>query len=109
VASLLNINPVIGPDKIEGKYINFGQEMTFRRALQKLVDVIAQTHARGSALRVQILHGKNPEGVEMLKDILTRTFECLWLPVLPVAPVLGAHTGPSLTGLAAGPVGLFEF
>jgi DegV family protein with EDD domain len=109
VASLLNIKPVIGPDKEEGKYITFGQEMTFRRALQKIVDVIGETHARGSAMRIQLLHGKNLEGVEMLKEIINRQFECHWLPVMPVAPVLGAHTGPSLTGLAAGPQALFEF
>jgi DegV family protein with EDD domain len=107
VASLLNIKPVIGPDKVEGKYITFGQEMTFRRALVKLVDVIAATYARGSALRVQILHGKNLEGVEMLRDIISKEFDCNFLPVLPVAPVLGAHTGPSLTGCAAGPLDVF--
>lgn len=31
-----------------------------------------------------------------------------FLPVGPIAPVLGAHTGPGLVGLCAAPLSVFE-
>jgi hypothetical protein len=33
---------------------------------------------------------------------MSETFECYFEPLVPVAPVLGAHTGPSLVGMAVG-------
>ena len=63
----------------------------------------------GEALRVQLLHGFNPEGVEMLRDEMLRRFSKItWLPTATIAPVLGAHTGPSMVGMAVAPMELFS-
>lgn len=103
VASLLNIKPIIGVDKITGKYFQQGQEITFKRAIRKLVTTVEKMHPAGSSIRVQIVHGKNPEAVEILRGFLAATFDCQWLPTIAVGPVLGAHTGPGLIGLIVGP------
>lgn len=108
LASVLNIKPIIGVDKIYGKYIQLGRHVSVRRSIQGLAEVVAEKYGVGSRLRVQLLHGDNPEGVELLRQKLTELFDCVWLPTLPVAPVLGAHTGPGLVGLSVGPATLFE-
>ena len=107
LASLLNIKPVIGVEKEGGTYINLGQEITLKRGIHKIADQVASLYGEGSAIRVQLLHGLNLEGVEILKASLIDRFECHWEPTVPVAPALGAHTGPSLVGLSVGPWELF--
>lgn len=100
VASILNIKPIIGVEKEGGTYVQMGQVRTFKRAVQRLVNIISDKHPPGSALRVQVLHSYNFEGAAMLKDLIDQTFECTWLPEGHISLVLGAHTGPSMIGAA---------
>jgi DegV family protein with EDD domain len=107
IASVLNIKPLIGVEKVNGTYVQLGQARTFKRAVAGLVDRIAQSHAPGSALRVQVAHADNPSGAAMLRELVDQRFECTWLPVGPISPVLGAHTGPSMIGVAYAPADAF--
>lgn len=107
LASLLNIKPIIGVEREHGKYISHGQEMTLKRAILKLVDLVTQLYPEGTLLRVQPLHGDNQEAVQVMMDKLAEHFELKREAITPVAPVLGAHTGPSLVGLSVGPMALF--
>jgi DegV family protein with EDD domain len=109
LASVLKIRPVIGVDKENGKYFTMGQERTMKRALQKIVDLIAGMYPEGMQLRLQLLHGKNPESLEILRELLTERFQnILWTPTATVGPILGAHTGAGLVGLGVGPADLFK-
>jgi fatty acid-binding protein DegV len=54
-------------------------------------------------MRFQILHGNNLDGAEMLRERLAQLFEATFLPTTVIAPVLGAHTGAGLVGLALAP------
>jgi DegV family protein with EDD domain len=108
VASMLNIKPVIGVEHESGKYATHAQEVTMKRAISKIGDVIAKIFPGENKMRVQLLHGKNPEAVEMLRKRMQQMFDCHFEPTVPVAPVLGAHTGPSLVGLAVAPQKIFE-
>ncbi len=108
VASLLNIKPIIVVDKISGKYVQASQEVTFKRAIHKMVELISHSFPEGSALRVQLLHGNNPEALEILRQRLDDLFKCTYLPTMAIAPVLGAHTGPGLVGLSFGPENLWD-
>jgi DegV family protein with EDD domain len=107
VASILNIKPMIGVEKVGGTYAQLGQVRTFQRALAGLADLMAEKHAPGSALRVQVLHAYNPEGAAVLRDIIDQRFDCTWLPLGPMSLVLGAHTGPSMVGVAFAPLEAF--
>jgi DegV family protein with EDD domain len=109
MASVLKIKPVIGVSKDEGKYFVMGQEFTFKRAIQKIVEVISEKIPKGTTLRVQLLHGNNLNGLEMLRECLNESYECWYNRPLAIAPLLGAHTGPSLVGLAVAPLDLFKF
>lgn len=104
LASLLNIKPMIGVEKVGGTYVQLGQVRTFAGAIKGLVGIISRHHAPGSALQVQVLHADNPEGAHELRDLVDRRFKCTWLPVEPMSLVLGAHTGPSMVGVAFAPL-----
>ena len=107
VASVLNIKPLIGVEKDRGTYVQCGMERTLKRAILALADAVARKHPPGSALRMQVLHGDNAEGAALLRERLDQLFQCTWLPTSPIAPVLGAHTGPGLVGIAFAPQAAF--
>lgn len=107
LASVLNIKPIIGVEKEGGTYVQRGQQRTLDRAILKIADLVAEQHPPGSDLRVQVLHGDNPQGAARLQERLSQLFKCTWLPTGPIAPVLGAHTGPGLVGLVYAPEAAF--
>lgn len=107
IASILNIKPMIGVEKVKGTYVQLGQARTFKRAVKGLVDLASKTHAPGTALHIQVLHAFNPEGARMLREQLDLRFECMWMPMGPMSLVLGAHTGPSMVGVAFAPASAF--
>lgn len=107
LASVLHIRPVIGVDKENGKYYTLGQERLMKKALQRIATIIAGLYPEGTPLRVQLLHGKNPDAVEILREQLVSQFECHFTPLVHVAPILGAHTGESLVGLSVGPADIY--
>ncbi|MEJ5225213.1 MAG: DegV family protein [Anaerolineales bacterium] len=100
IASLLNIKPIIGVEKVGGTYVQKGQARTFKGAIKGLVDQMLRLHPEGTELQVQVLHAFNPEGGAMLKEMISRYFKCDWLPMTPMSLVLGAHTGRSMVGVA---------
>jgi len=107
IASMLNLKPLIGVEKVNGTYVQLGQARSFKGAVKGLVDRMADQHAPGSALRVQVLHSQNPQGAAMLRELIDRRFDCTWLPAGPMSLVLGAHTGPSMVGVAYAPMTTF--
>jgi len=107
IASVLNLKPLIGVEKENGTYVQLGQVRTFKGAVKKLADLMARQHAPGSALRVQVLYSDNPEGAAMLREQIDERYDCTWLPVGPMSLVLGAHTGPSMIGVAYAPIEAF--
>jgi len=100
LAQVLNIKPLIGVEKVNGTYTQEGQARSLEKAILKLADHVAERHAPGSSMRFQILHGHNAQGAALLRERLDKLFQCAWLPTSSIAPVLGAHTGPGLVGVA---------
>ncbi len=107
LASVLNIKPIIGVGKEDGKYYQRGQARTFPRAMAKLVDVVAEQHGAGTPLRMQIMHTNNLAGVAEVKALFDTRFRVSWVPPQVVAPVLGAHTGLGLVGVAYAPLSAY--
>jgi DegV family protein with EDD domain len=108
LASLLNIKPIISVEKVHGTYINMGQEITLKRAIHKMAELVAGWYPSVGKMRVQLLHGDNLPAVEILRERLTQLIDCSFLPTAVVAPVLGAHTGPGLVGLAFAPAEAYQ-
>ncbi|MEW6648953.1 MAG: DegV family protein [Chloroflexota bacterium] len=107
VASLLNIRPVISVSKQDGRYYTVAQERTFRKAVQKLAHTVRDSFPQTNRLRLQLIHGYNPAGIDLLREALENLVECFWLPPVRVGAILGAHTGSTLVGLSAAPAELY--
>jgi DegV family protein with EDD domain len=107
IASLLDLKPLIGVEKVHGTYVQLGQARSFQAALRGLADRMAHWHQPGSALRAQVLHAHNPQGAAALREWVDRHFQCTWLPTGPMSLVLGAHTGPTMVGIAFAPQAAF--
>jgi DegV family protein with EDD domain len=99
IASVLSIKPLIGVEKLRGTYVQMGQERSFPKAVDGLVDMVGKFHAGGSALRVQVAHAMNPEGAKLLQERLAERYRISLQPLRRMSLVLGAHTGPSMIGM----------
>jgi len=107
MAQVLDLKPIIGVEKVEGKYASITQARTLEKAIRKIPEHIASMHPEGTPMRAQIMHAFNPDGAERLRETMNQLFKCEWLPVGPIAPVLGAHTGPTLVGVAYAPIATY--
>jgi DegV family protein with EDD domain len=107
VAAALQLKPIIKVDKGSGKYIDAGRGRTMKGAIHQIATLIMKMYGEGARLRIQLLHGDNLPAVDMLKEELTKVIDAVFDETLHIAPVLGAHTGPSMVGLSAGPLQLF--
>ncbi|MCX6054170.1 MAG: DegV family protein [Chloroflexi bacterium] len=108
LASMLNIKPMIGVEKVKGTYVQHGMARTFAGAVKGLSDYVTKKYREGSKLRVQVLHSYNPEGAQMLIDEMNKRFKCDWLPTGLLSLVLGAHVGSSMVGVAFAPLEVFS-
>ena len=108
IASVLNIKPLIGVEKVNGTYVQLGQNRSFEGALKGLLELMKKQHAPGASLQVQVLYSYNPEGGERLRTLIDGVYDCSWLPLGPMSLVLGAHTGPSMVGVAYAPAEVFS-
>jgi len=108
LGSVLNIKPIIGVEKVKGTYVQLSQAWTFEHAIGELVNHMSHQYSPDISLRVQVVHGQNLEGAQMLRDLVNKRYKCTWLPTCSVCPVLGAHTGPSVVGIAYAPESIFE-
>lgn len=108
LASVLQIKPLIGVHKELGNYTQEGQARSFMNALNGIVEIMKKTVNTLEPLRVQIAHTANIEGAHQLKDKVTEVYKCDWLHLGQISFVLGAHTGPSMVGIAFAPNKVFE-
>jgi DegV family protein with EDD domain len=107
VASILRIKPIIGMNEVDGRYSNVGQEMTMSRAMRKMVHVVQEKFGE-QKLRLQLMHGNNLPGVDLLKSAVAGVLNCVEDKLVPVTLVLGAHAGPTVVGLAAVPQAILD-
>jgi DegV family protein with EDD domain len=101
IASMLNIRPIITVDG-EGKYVEAGKFISFKRALTGMCSVIQNFFDTSRPLLIQIVHGENPIGVEILSNVLAERLHCQFNPVIQGDVAAGAHVGPSIVGLVVG-------
>jgi DegV family protein with EDD domain len=108
IASVLNIKPLIGVEKVKGTYVNLGQARSFAHAIKGLGDYVSRKVASGSHLRAQVVHAANPEGAQALMEEISGRFKCDWVPLRQLSLVLGAHVGRSMIGVAFAPAEVFD-
>jgi DegV family protein with EDD domain len=96
-ASLLGLKPMF---ELTGGGVNaIGRPRTRARALRRLVEAMRK-RVGDLPVHACVMHGDCPSDAEELRGVLESEFECLELYVSEFTPVMGAHTGPGLLGLA---------
>jgi DegV family protein with EDD domain len=102
LASALQIKPLLAVEKTGGRLVQMGLARTFSHALTELAQMVTRMYPRGSALAVIAGHTRVPEGVMKLREHMDALFHCHWREDIRISPVLGAHGGPTLVGMAFG-------
>jgi DegV family protein with EDD domain len=109
LASMLDIKPIIGVDtKGDGKYIQLGQARTIGSAIKSLAEILKNRMSAAGPFRSQVVYALNPDSVDETQKAINEKLACYWLPANRLSLVLGAHTGPTLIGVACAPRAVFE-
>jgi DegV family protein with EDD domain len=97
MAKLLQVKPVL--TLRNGKAEPVARPRTKRRALETLLKLM-QEKLTGTPLHAAVMHGDAPEEAEYLEKEIKARFSPIELLISRFTPVMGAHTGPGLYGIA---------
>jgi DegV family protein with EDD domain len=102
LGTMLQIKPVLY--LADGHVDVFARPRTMPKALGVMMQEMAeQVDKAGRArhpLHVAILHADEPVKAEALRQQVAEWFDCAELYVIEFTPVMGAHTGPGVLGVA---------
>jgi len=96
--SLLSVKPIMQIS--QGEVGLLEKARTKPRAVERLLDIMGERIPSGEPVHAAVLHTNVPEEAERLKERVASRFNCVELYVTEFTPVMGAHLGPGLLGLA---------
>lgn len=94
--TLLQIRPVL---YVNGQVDVLAKTRTKPRATRLILQRIKE-YLAGRPAHIAILHADAPHEAEALRQTVVERFDCAELYVTEFTPVMGAHTGPGLLGVA---------
>ncbi|MBI5957374.1 MAG: DegV family protein [Chloroflexi bacterium] len=106
IGQVLNIKPVVTVAKTGeklGTYIPAGRVRSMPKAIDAFIEHMVQQIGAGSKLRAITVYGDDPKLAAQLNAQLAQKFDCVFLEMVPTAPVLGVHVGPSALGIGYAP------
>ena len=96
-ASLLRLKPIF--ELRHSKIENLGRPRTTRRAMNKIIDLMAE-RVHGNRIHVSVNHVASEENALTLHRRIIDEFDCAESFVTEFTPVMGAHIGPGMIGVA---------
>ena len=96
-ASLLQIKPIF--ELAGGEVRTLARPRTRRRAIRRVADLVAERAGQGE-LHATVMHANAASDAADLGRYLGAELDCDDLFVSEFTPVMGAHTGPGLLGVA---------
>lgn len=103
LGSVLNVKPILYLNK--GKIDGLALARTRKKALQTLIEETAQRHG-DVPIHAVITHTHAPEIAEELRTLAAQQLRCEEVHIVETGPVIGAHLGPGMVGIAACPAHL---
>jgi DegV family protein with EDD domain len=97
LGTALQIKPVLYLDG--GRIEVMAKPRTKPKAIRLILQRIAE-QAEGRRLHAAIIHADVPQEAEELRKTVAERFNCAELYVTEFTPVMGAHTGPGILGVA---------
>lgn len=98
LASWLKVKPITAIK--EGVVEPLAKPRTRPKAIDKLIELMAEQVKDTSPLHVAVMHGDVLEEAEQLKQRLIAKFMCSEMLTSEITPVIGTHTGPGTLGMA---------
>jgi DegV family protein with EDD domain len=97
LGSVLQIKPILTIR--DGRVESYERERTYRRALARLVEIIASQYHPGPETPLTIMHAGANEEVELLSEQLRTRLGLDHIPVSSLPPAIVVHGGPGLLGV----------
>ncbi len=97
MGSMLQIKPIISVE--DGRAEVLDRPRTRAKAVRRILEIMERRVGSNPA-HVAVLHGDALEEAERLRDEVASRFDCVELFITELSPVLGAHAGPGVLGLA---------
>lgn len=95
--SVLQIKPIL--HVVDGRVEAFAKPRTRRRAIDTMLEAMAE-HVGDRPVHAAVMQGDAAQEAEALRQRIADRFDCLELYVTEFTPVMGAHAGPGLLGIA---------
>lgn len=98
LGTIIKIKPIIHVND-EGKLIVIGKERGRKKALQTLVERMAEKSQGFDNDIVMITHGDALEDAEYVKGLIQERFGITNIMINPLGTVIGSHTGPGVISI----------
>jgi len=98
LGSLLQIKPIFTLTDGEARPVT--KARTASGAIRSILQLMEQKVVKGQLLHVAVMHADALDRAVVLKDQISSRFDCAELFIAEFTPVMGAHTGPGLVGVA---------
>lgn len=99
VAKILDLKPVIALDE-EGKSVVFSKAFTEKGSMKNAIRSVEKLLRHNKIWEYAITHANNPEALEYIRTEMEKLTGKKPLFIEQVSPVLGANTGPGVTGIS---------
>ena len=96
-ASLLKLKPIF--ELNQSQIRSLARPRTAQRASEKMIELMAE-RVGGATVHAIVMHVASSEKAEQLRKSLGERFECAELFLTEFTPVMGAHIGPGMAGVA---------
>jgi DegV family protein with EDD domain len=99
LARLLHLKPIITIDE-NGKGLPFGKSFGRKGNMKKILAIVSEMAAQGKIWRYAIVHAQNPVRTQLYAQKLEAMLGRPPAYVIDVSPVVGAHNGIGVVGVA---------
>ena len=97
-SSLLRIKPIFTLNEGDARPITNAR--TTLGAIKRIIKLMGQKIVKGQPLHVAVMHADALDEAIVLRDQISSQFDCVELFITEFTPVMGAHIGPGLIGIA---------
>jgi DegV family protein with EDD domain len=99
VGSAIKLNPVLG-NRLDGTVGIISPTLGLKAATNRILKEIKQKAQGRNLKRLAVMHADALERAKSLMDLVTERFDCADIYLVELTPVMGAHAGPGVVGLA---------
>jgi DegV family protein with EDD domain len=97
-SSILRLKPILTITEGEARPVT--NPRTTRGAIERTLKIMRQKIVTGLPLHVAVMHADALDKAMALRNQISSQFDCAELFITEFTPVMGAHTGPGVIGVA---------